>query len=220
MAEGKKSALIYCDLINVVEKMKDVDAGKLFKHFLRYINDQNPEAPNQIVEIVFEPIKQQLKRDLKRWENISEKNREKAEKRWSKEMPKNAAASNGIKKDAKNADTDTVTDTDNDTVTVIPLKGDLIEIFFNDLENSSEFEKICRALNLSRETLLSHIPEFRKKAELSYPTFQRFCGHFKNYVNTVLNTKKEKTSSGITRLANVHQNQKELIKQKHGITNS
>lgn len=64
MAEDKKSFLVYCDLIHTIKKMKKEDAGELFLHLLEYTNDLNPVTENQIVELVFEPIKQQLKRDL------------------------------------------------------------------------------------------------------------------------------------------------------------
>lgn len=64
MAKDKKSFLVYCDLIHTVRKMRKEDAGELFLHLLEYTNDLNPETENPIVDIVFEPIKQQLKRDL------------------------------------------------------------------------------------------------------------------------------------------------------------
>lgn len=70
MAEDKKSVLLYCDIIHTVEKLDDETAGALFKHYLRYVNDMNPETNNLLVEISFEPIKQNLKRDLKKWEEI------------------------------------------------------------------------------------------------------------------------------------------------------
>jgi len=76
MANGKKSVLLYCDLIHTIEKMKDEDAGQFFKHYLRYINDLNPETDNPIVDITFESVKQNLKRDLKKWEERAEKSRE------------------------------------------------------------------------------------------------------------------------------------------------
>ncbi|MFN8962409.1 MAG: DUF6291 domain-containing protein [Betaproteobacteria bacterium] len=88
MAKDKKSVLLYCDLITTVEELDDVDAGLLFKHYLRYINDQNPEAPSKLIKIVFEPIKQSLKRDLKKWqekaENRSIAGKAGAEARWQK----------------------------------------------------------------------------------------------------------------------------------------
>lgn len=70
MAENKKSFILYCDLIHTVEKMPDDKAGKLMKHLLRYVNDMNPECDDMVVDVVFEGIKQQLKRDLKHWEEI------------------------------------------------------------------------------------------------------------------------------------------------------
>jgi hypothetical protein len=68
MAKDKKSFLVYCDLIHTIRKMDSKDAGELFLHLLEYTNDLNPTTENMIVELVFEPIKQQLKRDLKEYE--------------------------------------------------------------------------------------------------------------------------------------------------------
>jgi len=68
MAENKKSFVLYCDLIHTIEKMPDDKAGLLFKHLLRYVNDQNPIIDDLLIEIAFEPIKRQLKRDLESWE--------------------------------------------------------------------------------------------------------------------------------------------------------
>jgi hypothetical protein len=68
MAAGKKSFVLYSDLIHTIEKMPSEKAGDLFKHILRYVNDQNPITDDLIIELTFEPIKQQLKRDLEKWE--------------------------------------------------------------------------------------------------------------------------------------------------------
>lgn len=68
MAENKKSVILYCDIIHTVEELSDEEAGRLFKHYLRYINDLEPEAPDKITKIAFEPIKHQLKRDLVKWD--------------------------------------------------------------------------------------------------------------------------------------------------------
>lgn len=107
MAKEKNSFLLYCDIIHTVEKLDDVQAGKLFKHLLKYVNDQNPTPENALVEIAFEPIKQSLKRDLIKYESIRERNSQNAKKRW------NATASDRIPKvpnNTKNADSDSVSD--------------------------------------------------------------------------------------------------------------
>ena len=98
MATDKKSFLLYCDLIHTVEQLTDEQAGDLFKHILRYVNDQEPQTENVITRIAFEPIKQSLKRDLQKYEDIRKRNQDNARKRWD------ATASSGIPNDTKNAD--------------------------------------------------------------------------------------------------------------------
>jgi len=68
MASGKKSFVLYCDLIHTVELLNNELAGKLMKHLLRYVNDMNPETDDMLLKVAFEPIKRQLKRDLIDWE--------------------------------------------------------------------------------------------------------------------------------------------------------
>lgn len=75
MAEGKQSFILYCDIIHTVKMLDDAMAGKLLKHILKFVNDENPEIDDPMIKIVFEPIKQALKRDLKKWETISENNK-------------------------------------------------------------------------------------------------------------------------------------------------
>ena len=70
MAENKKSFLLYTDVHFTVQKLTNEQAGKLFKHILAYVNDENPVLDDLVLEIAFEPIKQSLKRDLRRYEEI------------------------------------------------------------------------------------------------------------------------------------------------------
>lgn len=74
MATGKKSFILYCDLIHTVENMTDNEAGLLIKHILRYVNDKEPTCEDRFVNLAFAGIKQQLKRDLDLWvEEVEEK---------------------------------------------------------------------------------------------------------------------------------------------------
>lgn len=73
--ESKKSFVLYHDLVNVVEKLTKKDredntnnAGELFLLILEYVNGENDTPPNFIVEMAFEPIRQQLNRDFDKWE--------------------------------------------------------------------------------------------------------------------------------------------------------
>ena len=120
MAHNKKSVLLYCDLIHTVEKLSNEQAGELFKHYLRYINDLDPKTDNQLIDLVFEPIKQNLKRDLKKWRDETNKRSEAGKKgmakRWNKDksvksvITKDKSVINGITKITDNV---TVTDTVN-----------------------------------------------------------------------------------------------------------
>lgn len=69
MAEDKKSFILYADSYGLIKQLPDEIAGKLLKHIFSYVNDENPETDNLLVNIAFEPIKQQLKRDLQKWES-------------------------------------------------------------------------------------------------------------------------------------------------------
>jgi hypothetical protein len=73
MAKDKRSFILYSDIYFTVAKLKDEQAGKLFKHILGYVNDENPVMDDVIIEIAFEPIKQALKRDLRKYEIIRDK---------------------------------------------------------------------------------------------------------------------------------------------------
>lgn len=79
MAEDKKGFVLYADLLTVVEKLVIQDrenntnyAGELFLTILQYVNDKNPIPVNFVIELAFEPIKIQLKRDLIKWENMKD----------------------------------------------------------------------------------------------------------------------------------------------------
>src|SRR5690348_4828741 len=90
MAENKKSVLVYADWENTFEQLSDEEAGKLIKHFFKYINDKNPELNDRLLKIAFEPIKQQLKRDLKKWDNSKKEKSNNGRlgnlKRWNNDL--------------------------------------------------------------------------------------------------------------------------------------
>ena len=67
--ENKKSFILYADIYSTVQHLSDEKAGELFKLILSYVNDENPTTDDIVLKIAFEPIKQQLKRDLVVWKN-------------------------------------------------------------------------------------------------------------------------------------------------------
>lgn len=119
MAKDKKSFILYTDLINTVSKLPDQKAGKLFKLILEYVNDLNPQVNDLILEVAFEPIKQQLKRDLKRWEGYIDKqvqNGKKGGRPKNPEEPNETQKTQAFFEEPKKADNVNVTVNVNDNV--------------------------------------------------------------------------------------------------------
>ena len=126
MAKGKKSFILYSDQRSVIDMLSDDEAGKLLKHIFSYVNDENPTLSDKMLMLAFEPIKLQLKRDLKKWEVQHNQRKEagkksaEARKRNANEAQQNATSVN----ERSNSSTDNVnanvnvTDTVNANVTV------------------------------------------------------------------------------------------------------
>ena len=128
MAKDKKSFILYCDQKALFDQLPDEKAGQLIKHIFKYVNDENPETSDLVINIAFAPIKQQFKRDLDKYEAIRERNRENARKRWD------ATACDRIPKHAKNADNDNdnvnVNVSDNDITTKRKIKKEKVELVY------------------------------------------------------------------------------------------
>lgn len=75
MAKDKTSFILYCDQQGLFNKLPDEIAGKLIKHIFAYVNDEDPIASDLLLEIAFEPIKLQLKRDLRKYDDYIDKQR-------------------------------------------------------------------------------------------------------------------------------------------------
>lgn len=124
MAKDKSSFVLYADYLETVSKLPDNKAGRLFKLILEYVNDKNPTTDDLLLQVAFEPIKQQLKRDLKQWEQQLQKRSEagkaggikSGEKRRSKTKQNEAKRTIASKNEANEADNVTVTVNVNDNV--------------------------------------------------------------------------------------------------------
>tara|TARA_R100001244_G_scaffold121574_5_gene91203 strand:+ start:1090 stop:1701 length:612 start_codon:yes stop_codon:yes gene_type:complete len=87
MAENKKSFVAYCDWGAIFDELSDIEAGKLAKHLFNYVRDKNPKS-DKITSLMFIPIMQTLKRDLKKYESYVEKQRINGLKGGRPEKPK------------------------------------------------------------------------------------------------------------------------------------
>lgn len=120
--EGKKSFILYCDLINTVEKLPDDKAGQLFKIILNYVNDNNPVIDDILLDVTFEPIRQQFKRDLDSWNKTkagrSKAGKASAEKRRLMKLQEQQDSTNSTNVNFVQHDSTNSTVTVNDNVTV------------------------------------------------------------------------------------------------------
>lgn len=131
MATDKRSFLLYCDIQHTIRKLSDEQAGKLFKHILSYVNDESPTTDDMIIDLVFEPIKQQLKRDLIVYNNRCQANRSngKLGGRPNLNKPKepNGLLPNPNNPNAPDIDNDKDKDIDKDIIKRIGFKKPTLE---------------------------------------------------------------------------------------------
>jgi len=181
MAENKKSFVLYTDIIHVFANLTYEESGKLIKHLLEYVNDKDPQTDDRIIQIAFEPIKLQLKRDLKHWESVVNKRKDagklgglaKASK--AKQDLANLSVNDNVN--------DNVNVNVNDTVNVNVNDINNINNWFSDFENGNQIIEIARINNLTTDFIKKKLLEFRNKAELEYPNYNKFVSHFKNWLN-------------------------------------
>lgn len=136
MAENKKGFILYADQKELFEQLPDEKAGALIKHIFQYVNDEEPETNDLIVNLAFTPIKQQFKRDLQKWKKTRE-GRSKAGKA-SAEARKNkkqqvSTNSTSVNKGQQVSTNSTVNDNVNVNVTVNDNVNDIKEINFDKL---------------------------------------------------------------------------------------
>jgi hypothetical protein len=184
MAKDKKSFILYSDAIHTVEKLSDTDAGQLLKHLLRYVNDQNPTTDNPLVEIAFEPIKQQLKRDLVKFEDVKVKRSEAGKAGATKRWQEIANANKGIQTIAN------IAVNDNDNVNVI--SKDIYRSFAHLSISNADIEKLLDKYSINEiDEVLDSIENFKgnKKYTSLYLTANKWLS--KNKKSTEVEEPKE-----------------------------
>lgn len=166
MAENKRSFILYADYYSLIKLLPDEKAGQLLKLIFSYVNDENPAVEDLTLQLAFEPIKQQLKRDLKAWESEknwrSEAGRKGMQTRWGNKKDNNVTnvkKGNNNDNNVKNAITPI---TVNDTVTVT-VNGTVNERYIT----PAEFLKENSPIDLEQMAMKSNLPpdEFEKAIE-------------------------------------------------------
>jgi hypothetical protein len=114
MATGKKSFVLYADIVHVFDDLPIEKKGELIQLILDYVNDRDPETSDLLLKTAFTPIKLQLKRDLKRWDEIKVKRSEAGKASANKRQQ----VSTSVQSVEQNEQVSTVNVTVNDTVNV------------------------------------------------------------------------------------------------------
>lgn len=171
MAENKKSFIAYCDWQETFEELSDEEAGKLVKHLFNYVNDKNPEASDKLTKMCFIPIKQSLKRDLKKYENYIEKQKINGSKGGRPKKAKETEKTQAFLEKPKKADSVSVSGNVNDNNIL------LSEIKISDVpDDELDYYKIAIAFqNLFIKNL----------NEVNAPIKSQEKAKYKNYVTPI-----------------------------------
>lgn len=196
MADNKKGIIVYADWIDKFEELDDDEAGRLIKHFFRYVNDMNPEYPDKLTKIAFLDIKNSLKRDLDKWEQTLE-GRSRAGKasaearrllKQKEQDSTNPTSVDFVQQDSTNpTDSVTVTVSVSDTVTESDNKKSISNSSFKEtLEKNEKWKnQISTEFKISSEEVVKKLNDFFKHLETSFkehPSLNEFAKHFKNWI--------------------------------------
>ena len=135
MAENKKSFVAYCDWQETFEELSNEEAGKLVKHLFNYVNDKDPDASDKLTKMCFIPIKQSLKRDLKKYEGYIKKQSDNGKKGGRPKNPTLSEKTQPFIEKAKKADSVSVSVSDSVSDNVNVINKENKDISFNFLKS-------------------------------------------------------------------------------------
>ena len=178
MKQEKNNFLLYKDFKSTIDILTDEQAGKLIKAVFAYVNGRvEPNFKDGMLIVAFNVLKSQLERDLKKYKEIAEKNRENGKKggRPPKqkqsviEKPKETERllkNQTVKNKPKKADRDRVRDSVRDRVKDSDMK-EIKHVYFTDNELEELFQdflkqrKKLKAVNSERaiNTLINKLEE-------------------------------------------------------------
>lgn len=192
MATNKNSFTAYCDWGNVFDKLTDEQLGKLTRHIWDYVRDKNPETDDQITELLFIPIRDSLKRDLKKWEKRCEINREVGKKGGRPKKTDNPKNPMGYLETERLISKPKKPDNDNDKDNDINKEAEIIalyETFLTEIDNGRHkivLEQIKMQLKIdSLSKLAERFNTHLLTENILHPNTQKFLSHFRNWLNSM-----------------------------------
>ncbi len=209
MASDKTSFILYSDLISVVKKivLKDREdntnnSGELFLHILEYVNDNEPIPVNFIVEMVFEPIKLTLKRDLKKFEFYIEKQKSNGAKGGRPKKATETLITQPFISEPKKADSVSVSVSDTVSESVNVNEKSISNSSFKKIleKDQNKIKDYALEFKMTPEEVIIKLNEFYNRLEKIskyHPSQHEFTKHFYSWipVNKVKNEPNSKNKS-------------------------
>ena len=185
MAEDKNGVVVYASWIKKFEELEDDEAGRLIKHFFRYVNDLNPVAPDRTTKLMFIDIEDTLKRDLIKWEKRAERSRENGNKGGrpsNKENPKKPTETQQVILEPKkpvNVNVNVSVNADEIIQSIIKFFNFTETANFDKMRDSGIFVKLL----IHTGQISNFIVQFEayKKIKMANP---KFTHSFKNFIGT------------------------------------
>ena len=207
MAQDKKGFILYADQKELFDQLPNEKAGELIKHIFSYVNDDDPQTEDLLIKLAFTPIKQQLKRDLKKFEE-TKKQRSDAGKRSAevRKAQRDSTPLTSVQRSSTKATVkENVTVTVNDNVKVIDIKKEkevfnfrksLIAFGFNEklVDDWMKVRKTKKATNT--ETALNSFLNECKRSNLENDSILQLCieRDWKGFKNEWLENKQNKNN--------------------------
>lgn len=138
MAKDKNAFKMYADQRIFFDQLPDELAGKVIKHLFAYVNDEHPPEDDMLLKLAFSPLKRQLKFDLKKYEEIVERNKLNGQKGG---RPKKPSGLSGFENKPKKADKDKDKDKEDNTISkkresFIPPTEAEVNMYFSEKGNN------------------------------------------------------------------------------------
>lgn len=71
----KKSFVLHCDSLRIINKLSDEQAGKLLRKMLSYHDETDYDCDEFVIDVAFEQFKNQFDRDSEKYKKVCERNR-------------------------------------------------------------------------------------------------------------------------------------------------
>ena len=128
MSKEQKGFIVYGDTKALADELTDEQLGQLFRAMLTYFTDGKAPKFAGVLKFVWITVRQQMDRDMEKYEKKCERNRENIKKYWS-EVKSNTNVNERIRTNTTatnintNTDTKTKKDTNTDTTTNTDTKA-------------------------------------------------------------------------------------------------